>query len=60
MWNMPPFGDSNNIGMNDVRMIAVGSYCNVAVIVMLGRIVMLLSLLCWVVLYCCCHCNVGS
>ena len=44
MWNMPPFGDSNNIGMNDVRMIAVGSYCNVAVIVMLGRIVLLLSL----------------
>ena len=41
---MPPFGDSNNIGMNDVRMIAVGSYCNVAVIVMLGRIVLLLSL----------------
>ena len=44
MWNMPLFGDCNNIAMNDDRMIAAGSYCNVAVIVMLGRIVMLMSL----------------
>ena len=35
MWNMPLFGDCNNIAMNDDRMIAAGSYCNVAVIVML-------------------------